>query len=98
MGLTGFQGFLTSLVKSASSSCSSRKLSSFVSEEQKGDMRAAATRQRADAGRPSLTVQLEEGLGVELLRVQPIRLLPHLHQLGHAPLQEDKEQRDKVRR
>lgn len=33
-----------------------------------------------------LTVQFEEGLGVELIGVQPISLLPNLFQLIPAPL------------
>lgn len=38
-----------------------------------------------------LTMQLEEGLGVELLRVQAVGGFPHLPQLVHAALQKDRD-------
>lgn len=71
----------TSLVKRASISAWSRNPSPLVSETPEG----AVTRHAAAAAlrrvRVHVTVQLEEGLGVKVVRVQAVGLLPHLLQL-----------------
>lgn len=80
----GAAEYRTSLVKRASSSLSSRNPSPLPSETRGGTSRQAALSCRRSCCR--LTVELEEGLRVEVVWVQAVGLLPHLLQLVLAAL------------
>lgn len=71
-------------------------MSSFVSERKKvkqigvTDLGGWKDQMR----RKTLTMKSEEGFGVELLRVEAVRLLPDLLQLSNAALKTDTQLRD----